>query len=244
LTNFSSSINNGKTQNSYSRKNSFAQNARGGNVKNNHHQNHSDSFSSESLIKHTCDLTSAKIYDNYGDLEKVYRDVHIERLFYLLLPGAKNEDISVSAGLYIFLKDVVVWVRKDCGLRITEQDLRVTVARYMPDRLEIANDVIFACSKQYQENGEGRRDSHNNVENSLWKHRMSQNARTTHERPELAVNMIGSAVGVSVNTEVVSINSPWTINKWAYSWNSMYTVMEQDDGYKPGSSGQSGGYID
>jgi len=40
---------------------------------------------------------------------------------------------------------------------------------------------------------------------------MSQNTRTAHERPELAVSVIGSVVGVSVNTEVVPINSPWTI---------------------------------
>jgi len=39
---------------------------------------------------------------------------------------------------------------------------------------------------------------------------MSLNARTAHERPEAVVN--GSAIGVSVNTEVVPIISPWSIN--------------------------------
>jgi len=118
----------------------------------------------------------------------------------------------MSTGVHILLKDVVDWVEKDSGLRITEQDIRVTVTLYMQDWLEIANDVIFACSKQYQENGEGRRDTKKAVENSCWKHGMRQNARTAHERPELVVNVIGSAVGVSVNTEVVPNNSPWTIN--------------------------------
>jgi len=46
-------------------------------------------------------VTNTNIYNNYGDLVKVYRDVPIERLSYLLSPG-------VSAGLYILLKDVVV----------------------------------------------------------------------------------------------------------------------------------------
>jgi len=71
------------------------------------------------LIKHTYDelkvkLTNTKIYDNYGDLEKVYRDVLINRLSYLLLPGAWNGDISMSAEIYILLKDVVDWLTKDC----------------------------------------------------------------------------------------------------------------------------------
>jgi len=110
-------------------------------------------------------------------------------------------------------KDVVDWLTKDSGLRITEQDIKSTVALYMRGRLEIANDVIFACSKQCQEI-EGRRNSlgQNAVENSLWKHSLSQNARTVLVRLEPVVNVIGSAVGVSVNTEVVPIISPWTIN--------------------------------
>jgi len=119
------------------------------------------------LIKHTYDVTYARLYDRYGDFEEFYQDVLIKRLTYLLLPGARNEDISMSTGVHILLKDVVDWVTKDSGLRITEQDIRVTVALYIWDRLEIATDVIFACSKQCQENGEGRRDSQNPVKNSL-----------------------------------------------------------------------------
>jgi len=112
------------------------------------------------------------------------------------------------------LKDVVDWLTKDSGLRIMEQDIRSTVALYMRDRLEIANDVIFACSKQGQGGVKSRRNKlgQNAVENSLWKHGLSQNARTVYKRAEPVVNVIGSAVGVSVNTEVVPINSPWTIN--------------------------------
>jgi len=40
----------------------------------------------------------------------------------------------------------------------------------------------------------------NAVKNSWWKHGMSQKACTAHEWPESIVNMIGSAVGESVNT--------------------------------------------
>jgi len=77
------------------------------NVENHHHQNHSDSPASEPLIEHTYDefrvkLTNMNMYNNYGDLVKVYRDVPIERLSYLLLPGAKNQDTSMSAGVYIY----------------------------------------------------------------------------------------------------------------------------------------------
>jgi len=61
-----------KTQNSRPGNQSFAQNDRGGNVKNHHHQNHSGSPSSESLIKHTYDLTNDKIYDRYDELKEVY----------------------------------------------------------------------------------------------------------------------------------------------------------------------------
>jgi len=42
-------------QNSYSRGNSFAQNERETHIENHHHQNHSDSPTSEPLIKHTFD---------------------------------------------------------------------------------------------------------------------------------------------------------------------------------------------
>jgi len=121
----------GKTQNSYSRNQRFAQNSRIGIVENHIHQNHnhSDSLASEFLIEHTDDevqvkLTNTNIYNNYSDLVKGCRDVHIERLSYLL-------PLSGSAGLHILLKDVVVWVRKDCGLKILEQDIKITVDRYM-----------------------------------------------------------------------------------------------------------------
>jgi len=49
----------------------------------------------------------------YGELKEVYQDVLIKRLSYLLLPGARNEDISMSAGVHLLLKDVVDWVTKD-----------------------------------------------------------------------------------------------------------------------------------
>jgi len=52
-TNFPPDRNNGRMQNSYSRSNSFAQNDRGTNIENHHHQNHSDSPTPEPLIKHT-----------------------------------------------------------------------------------------------------------------------------------------------------------------------------------------------
>jgi len=143
-------------------------------------------------------LTNTNIYNNYGDLVKVCRDILIDRLSYLL-------PLSESAGLHITLKDVVAWVRKDCGLRITEQDIKTTVDRYMRDRLELSNDVLFACSKRWQGQDVGWCDSlkQNAFENSGWKHGMSQNACTKHERPQLLTIVFGrAAVGVSVNTEV------------------------------------------
>jgi len=146
----------GRTQDSYKRNQSSAQNIKIGIVEN-HHQNHSGSPASEFLFEHTDDefkvkLTNTNIYNNYGDLVKGCRDVLIERLSYLL-------PLSELAGLHILLKDVVVWVRKDCGLKITEQDIKVTVDRYMRDRLEISNDVIFACSKRWRGEDVGRCDS-------------------------------------------------------------------------------------
>jgi len=74
----------------------------------------------------------------------------------------------------------------------------------MRDRLKIFNNVIFACSKQWQGVGVDWCDSlkQNAVENLWWKHGVSQNARSEHEQPESIVKVIGSAVGVSVNTEV------------------------------------------
>jgi len=54
-TNFWSGRNKDRTQNFYSRNESFEQNDRGGEVENHHHQNRSDSFISKSLIRHTYD---------------------------------------------------------------------------------------------------------------------------------------------------------------------------------------------
>jgi len=119
----------GRTQSSYSRNQSFAQNSRIGIVENHHHQNHnhSDSLACGFLIKHTDDevqvkLTNTNIYNNCGDLVKGCRDILIERLSYLMLQ-------CVSARLLISLHDVAVWVEMDCGLKITEQDIRTTVYR-------------------------------------------------------------------------------------------------------------------
>jgi len=194
----------GRTQNSYSRKQRFVQNIRIGIVENHHHQNHNhrDTSTSKPLIEHTddgfeVDVTTMNIYNNYGDLFKVCRDILIDRLFYLL-------PLSGSAGLHITLKDVVAWVRKDFGLKITEQDIKITVDRYMRDRLEISSCVLFACSKRWRGVDVGWCDSlkENAFENSCWKHGMSQNACSGHEPPELSANVVGSAAGgVSVNTE-------------------------------------------
>jgi len=50
---------------------------------------------------------SHEIYDGSGELEKYFRDFVIKSLSYLILPGARNEDISISAGGHILLGDVV-----------------------------------------------------------------------------------------------------------------------------------------
>jgi len=213
----------GRTPNSYSRNQSFAQNARRGIVENHHHQNHSDSPASEPLIEHTDDefkvrLTNINICNNYGDLVKVFCDVLIECLSYLL-------SLSVSAGVHLLLKDVVVWIRKDCGLVVTDQDIKNPVDRYMRDRLEISNDVIFTCSKQWQGKGVDWCDSlkQNAVENLWLKHGMSEKACAAHERPELAVNVIGSAVGVSVNM----VGRPTTLDAVAAEFMPSSTHRQQ-----------------
>jgi len=56
--------------------------------------------------------------------------------------------------------DVVDWLKKDCGLMVTEDDIRSTVALYMQGRLETANDKIFVCSKHRQEGAGEREDFH------------------------------------------------------------------------------------
>jgi len=194
----------GRTQNSYSRKQRFVQNIRIGIVENHHHQNHNhrDTSTSKPLIEHTddefkVDVTTMNIYNNYSDLVKVCRNILIDRLSYLL-------PLSGSAGLHITLKDVVAWVRKDCGLKVSEQDIKITVDRYMRNRLEKFNDVISECSKRLQREDVGWCDSlkQNAFKNLGGKLGMSQNACTEHHRPELSANVFGSAVGVSVNTDV------------------------------------------
>jgi len=75
-------------QNFYSWNESFAQNKKGGNFENHHHQNHSDSPVSETLIKHTYDELKASLtnpaikleqqlkfralIDEFGDIFAVY----------------------------------------------------------------------------------------------------------------------------------------------------------------------------
>jgi len=86
---------------------------------------------------------------------------------------------------------VVVWVRKDCGLRVTEEDIKFTVARYMRGRLETANDVIYAWLQQLQGEDGWESLKQSGVRNSLWKHIVSQNARIMHEQLESIVNVIG-----------------------------------------------------
>jgi len=200
------------------------------NVENHHHQNHSDSPASEPLIEHTYDefrvkLTNMNMYNNYGDLVKVYRDVLIERLSYLLSRG-------VSAELHILLKDVVVWVRNDCGLWVTEEDIKSTVARYMRGRLEIANDVIHAWSQQLQGEDGWESLKQSGDGNSWWKHGVRQNARIEHERPESIVNVIGSAVGVSVITEV-----------WPTKLNAVAAEFSQGSTSRPKNSSRCAQFI-
>jgi len=162
-----------------------------------------------------------EVYDISEELGKEFREFVIKRLSYLLLPGTRNEDINVSAGGHILLGDVVDWLEKDCGIMVTEDDIKSTVALYMQSRLETANDIIYACSKQGQD-GAGEREDflmQKAAKNLLWKHGSSQNAFSAHARPDPALNVIGQAVGVSLNTDVASIiitgvGFPlWSINR-------------------------------
>jgi len=135
------------------------QNYRGEDVENHYHQNHSDSPASEPLIEHTDDefkvkLTNTNIYNNYGDLVKVYRDVIIEH---------HGRIIYIFEGCGRLGKKGLWFEGNGVGHKIYCRPV------YMRGRLEIANDVIYACSQQLQGNRKDRWQSlkQSGVGNSL-----------------------------------------------------------------------------
>jgi len=103
------------------------------------------------------------------------------------------------------LDDVVEWLTDDSGIMISMDDIQETVALYMQGRVETANYIIFAFSKQ-RKDGIAEKDCLMQIaaKNLLGKHWSGQNAWSTHARPESAVHVIGPVVGVSVNTDVRS----------------------------------------
>jgi len=66
----------------------------------------------------------------------------------------------------------------------------------MRDKLEVYDDKLGVCSKQWWKMEDV--NEANEIKNSCWKHCMSRNACDEQS----TVNLIGSAAGVSVNTEV------------------------------------------
>jgi len=81
----------------------------------------------------------------------------------------------------------------------------------MQGMVETANDIIYA-SRRCVDDG---RERFNTAGKSLWEHGLSQNAFSAHARPDPALNVIGPAVGVSLNTDVVKMErvfgTIWTV---------------------------------
>jgi len=125
---------------------------------------------------------------------------------------------------HLLLQDVANWDEKECGPKITEQDIMTTVDQYMRDVLEVSKD----------RQGAGWI--------SWWKPGMSQNVYDEQ------IDAIGSAGGVSVNTEVwptklcaTAEYRPRTAHQQTDSdWCANYvTDMEAND-YKADMTGVSG----
>jgi len=79
---------------------------------------------------------------------------------------------------------VATIVEEECGLKITEQDLRTTVDRYMRDRLEVFDCADDAWVKQWCREDADKAMQDNEIKNSWRNHGMHQNTCDEHERPK------------------------------------------------------------
>jgi len=118
-----------------------------------------------------------QIYDTFGNLTEMFKDLVAKRISYLLFPGSYKKGLNMSAGGYLLLEDVVEWLIDDSGIMVSVDYIRETVALYMQGRVETANYIIFVCSKQ-RKDGTAQRDSlmQTTAKHPLGKHCFSQNA--------------------------------------------------------------------
>jgi len=161
----------------------------------------------ENCINTICE----EVYDGSGNVAKMIRNLVIKRISYLLLPGSRNEDITVSTEGHIHLENVCEWLTEDCGIMVEEADIGRMVAGYMQDRVAITYDMIHASTVRAKCRGGGDAclSVQTSAENSVRKDGLSQNASHAHARtihPQAAMNVIGPAGGVSVNRDIWPTN--------------------------------------
>jgi len=137
-------------------------------------------------------------------LTEIVRELVIKRLSYLVLPGSRKEDITVTKKGGLQLDDVCEWLSEDSGTIVIVTDIEHTVVSWMQDKVSITNGMIQAnksiCA---QRRGSDECLLAQTIHGkAVGKHCLGQNTWSTHALPESAVHVVGSAVGVSVNTEV------------------------------------------
>jgi len=89
----------------------------------------------ESCLNALCE----QIYDTFGNLTKMIRDLVVKQISYLLFPGAYREGLNMSAGGHLLLEDVVEWLAEDSGIIVSVDDIRETAALYMQGKADTAN---------------------------------------------------------------------------------------------------------
>jgi len=145
-----------------------------------------------------------QVYYGAGNLTEMVRELVIKRLSYLVLPGSRKEDITVTKEGGIQLKDVCEWLSEDSGIIVNETDIQHTVVSWMQDKVFITNGMIQANKSlcvQWKGSDECLLAQTTNGK-AVRKHGLSQNVWSTRAQPEPTIHMISAAVGVSVNTEV------------------------------------------
>jgi len=85
-----------------------------------------------------------QVYNGARNLTEMVRELVIKRLSYLVMPGSRKEDITVTKEGGIPLDDVCEWLSEDCGIIINETDIQHTVVGWMEDKVSITNGMIQA----------------------------------------------------------------------------------------------------
>jgi len=172
------------------------------------------------------------------------KELVIKRLPYWVLPGSRKEDITVTKERGIQLENVCDWLSEDSGIIVNEADIQNTVVSWMQDKMSIINGLIHAnknlCA-QWKGSDECLLAQTTN-EKAVRKHGLVQNAWSTHARPETAVHVIGSAVGVSINTEVWPTKSNAVAAEFMPITANRQTNSSRCEHFIAGMTGISGGH--